>query len=192
MLCNTTGDTYEVKMNWARLVLESCFETCAVLKCKELCCIFLIHIFIHILGNDNVLWYDGMLTFHMHRQSPHSVTYVILILLVLCHGACRDVHTNSPMIMPVFPCVPWCGITNMGQSKIWSSLGTGCGSYFLAQCYTVWFGRQVLMFLKKLLPPYFSVYRTSHVAPAALHSTHSSLLPDKYHVLSINKPLVQV
>lgn len=60
------------------LVLESCFETCAVLKCKELCCILLIciciYIFIHILGNDNVLWYDGMLTFHMHRQSLHSVT----------------------------------------------------------------------------------------------------------------------
>jgi hypothetical protein len=99
---------------------------------------------------------------------------VILILLVLCHGACSDVwvHTNSPMIMPISPYVPWCGITNTGQSKIWGSLGTGCGSYFLAGCYTVWFGRQVLMFLKKLLPPYFSVYRTSHVAPAALDSTH--------------------
>jgi hypothetical protein len=175
MLCNTTGDTYEVEMNWVCLVLESCFETCAVLKCKELCCILLIciyiYIFIHILGNDNVLWYDGMLTFHMHRQSLHSVTYVILILLV-CHGACSDVHTNSPMIMPVFPYVPRCGITNTGQSKIWGSLGTGCGSYFLAPCYTVWFGRQVLMFLKKLLPLCFSVYRTWHVTPAALHSTH--------------------
>jgi len=58
-----------------------------------------------------------------------------------CHGACSDVHTNSPVITPVFPYVPRCGITNAGQSKIWGSLGTGCGSYFLAPCYTVCFGR---------------------------------------------------
>ena len=142
MLWNTIGDIYKVKMNWVRLVLESCFEMCCFRMLRTLLCFadIYIYIFIHILGNDNVLWYDSMLTFHMHEQSPHSVTYVILIFLVLCHGACRDIHTNSRIIMSVFPSVPWCGIINRGQSKIWGSQGAGCGSYFLAGCYTAWFG----------------------------------------------------
>ena len=176
MLCNTTGDTYEVKMNWVHLVLESCSETCAVLKCKEVSCILLIYIYIYIFIYSYFgqwqcvgLWWLAYISYASAVSTFHNMWSWYSWC---CHSACSDVHTNSPMIMPVFPYVPWCTITNTGQSKIWSSLGTGCGSYLIVRCYTVWFGRQVLMFLKKLLPPYFSVYRTSHVAPAALHSTH--------------------